>query len=157
MELILHRQPTHCKNGVDDTGNCFFLSVKKEALAPELGVISKKRVYPKKPKKRKLTGISGSPFFDSLFFPGETRFRTETCILSDEFIYEEKSLDDEEASLSIDYLSLNDESVVKERQCHIERLRKLFPDVEQLKANLKEHPEEAKFPTAIEAAFGISL
>ena len=111
----------------------------------------------KKTAKERKKRFSGAPFFESRFFQKPAGFADRIAYVAEDHVYEERSEKDEEAKMFIDYLSLNDFSLVVDRTNHISRLRALFDDSEALKAYLTSHPEETSFPTAIEAAFGITL
>jgi uncharacterized protein (TIGR02646 family) len=95
-------------------------------------------------------------FFNTLFFQTENGFAERIGYFADDHIYEELDLKDTDAQLFIEFLSLNDPELVRERIRHIERLQEIqeinkFLNIQNY---LKQYPEETNFPTAIEATFG---
>lgn len=76
--------------------------------------------------------------------------------------YEEIDAGDVEARALIDYLGLNDNVIVEERQNHVKLLRRIFnnhtewPEQQQLEF-LKAHPEMLSFPTALAAGLQLDL
>ncbi|MBN2719396.1 MAG: hypothetical protein JXX14_26330 [Deltaproteobacteria bacterium] len=95
-------------------------------------------------------------FFKTLFFQTASGFGDRIGYFSDDHIYEELELNDTDAQLFIEFLSMNDPELVKERKRHIERLQEIsaFVNIEEY---LMKYPEEANFPTALEAEFDILL
>lgn len=92
-------------------------------------------------------------FFTTLFFQSANGFAERIGYFAVDHIYEELDLNDTDAQYFIDFLSLNDPELVRERKRHIERLQEIneFSDI---RGYLNKYPEETNFPTAIEATFG---
>jgi uncharacterized protein (TIGR02646 family) len=111
----------------------------------------------KKMSVERKTKFANAAFFNSLFFQTSDGFAKRVAYISEEHIYEERSLEDVDAAMLIEYLSLNDPALVAERLNHVERLKELFENPESLFRYLSDHPEESSFPTAIEATFDVPM
>ena len=104
------------------------------------------------------TEFQGASFFESRFFQSQNGFEERIAFIPDDLKYEARSPDDKEAKQLINYLNLNDVDLITERRNQIIMLNDFCGDDSgTLKAYLKKHPERASFPTAIEAAFNITL
>ncbi len=97
----------------------------------------------------------GETFFDNLFF--QTDFESRIQFLSGDLVYEETNPDDTEARNFIDFIGLNYYDVYEDRKNHINRLKDIFSNPEDLVGYFRKHKEELKFITAIEVEFELDL
>ena len=72
-------------------------------------------------------------------------------------VYEETNPDDTEARNFIDFIGLNYYDVYEDRKNHINRLKDIFSNPEDLVGYFRKHKEELKFITAIEVEFELDL
>lgn len=79
-------------------------------------------------KEKKYRGAS---FFSSLFFQDEKELKRRIRYVPGEAVYEEIQADDIEAEELIDFLGLNDSSLVSERRKHVQMLRGLYEDAKE--------------------------
>ena len=92
-------------------------------------------VHRQKTKKERtaLFKDGNAQFFKSLFFQTSSGFKERIGYFPDDYLYEERDLQDHEAQQFIDFLSLNESMLVEKRKRHIERLLEIseFFDMEK--------------------------
>ncbi len=109
--------------------------------------------------RQKNSRFTNASFFKSLFFQSKTEL--ETRIKYADGRYSPIDPDDSEARDLIEYLSFNDEWLLRTRRRYIAMLRGIFRnaqyDINQQKEFLLDHVEPLQFITAIEHEFGLDL
>ena len=112
-------------------------------------------------KRRKEKQFSGASFFTSRFFQKKGGFQERIQYVVEDHVYQAIDDTDQEAKDFIDYLGLNSEYRVKDREKHIERLRDIFSDArydESQKLNyFRRNVNEQHYISALEIELNLDL
>jgi hypothetical protein len=111
-------------------------------------------------KKKKDEYYRNNKFHETLFFQNQEELYSRIKLDIDGFLYYAYDEKDIEAKDFIDFLMLNDYSLVEQRQKHINRLVDIYnayKDEALFVAFLKKHPQELSYISCIEAYFNLNL
>jgi hypothetical protein len=108
-------------------------------------------------KSSKYEMYSASNFFNTLFFQNREQFNER--IVYDDFTYNARDENDQDAKNFIDYLGLNDDYLYTARIYHIRRLKETLGGLtnDEILHYFRRHSNDLSYVTAIEEAFEIDL
>lgn len=108
---------------------------------------------------KKDEAYADASFFESLFFQNAEQFNARIRFI--DRMYEEIDESDIEARELIDFLGFNHDSLSRQRNRHVTRLKNRFEEAgytqEQQLNYFREYPQELSFITAIEHELGLDL